>query len=116
MNEDVEKIGAHFLLVTVPHGIQVHPDPTTRTEFVADHGIPDLYYATGRIEKYCRERGIRVVNLETIFLDHARQRKVFLHGFENTGFGFGHWNLHGHELAARVLAEYICSEKMLTLH
>ena len=35
----------------------------------------------------------------------AGERGVYLHGFTTTPAGQGHWNSHGHRLAAELLTE-----------
>ena len=41
----------------------------------------------------------------------AEARKVHFHGFENSGFGRGHWNAEGHRAAAELIAQRLCNEK-----
>jgi hypothetical protein len=35
---------------------------------------------------------------------------VFLHGFENTELGWGHWNAQGHRLAAALIARWLTKQ------
>ncbi|HSN87205.1 MAG TPA: hypothetical protein VL025_10635 [Thermoanaerobaculia bacterium] len=41
---------------------------------------------------------------------YAEREKVFLHGFENTAPGEGHWNARGHAAAARAMAGWVCRQ------
>lgn len=43
-------------------------------------------------------------------LKHARDADVYLHGFDNSGLGFGHWNAAGHKVAATIVAEALLSQ------
>jgi hypothetical protein len=36
---------------------------------------------------------------------------TWLHGFENSQPGIGHWNPAGHRLAAGIIAEALCKPK-----
>jgi hypothetical protein len=38
----------------------------------------------------------------------AERERIFLHGFENTRLGSGHWNENGHRLAAELVAADLC--------
>jgi hypothetical protein len=40
---------------------------------------------------------------------HARATGLYLHGFDDCGFGFGHWNSAGHDFAAEAIAEWLLS-------
>jgi hypothetical protein len=40
-------------------------------------------------------------------LAYGEEHEVFLHGFENTALGRGHWNPAGHRLGAQLIAAKI---------
>ena len=57
-----------------------------------------------------KRRGFDVLTLAPMFQAYAQEHNVFLHGFENSGIGIGHWNQEGHRLAGKLIAEKSCSD------
>ena len=39
----------------------------------------------------------------------ANETGVFFHGFPASGMGLGHWNEHGHRVAAQLIAQRLCA-------
>jgi len=39
---------------------------------------------------------------------YAEKNETFLHGFENTVMGEGHWNNLGHKIASQIISKQIC--------
>ena len=52
----------------------------------------------------CKELGVTLINMRTIYQDQYRQDGVPSHGFNNTSPGKGHINAHGHALLAEELS------------
>lgn len=107
MYADIESRGKAFVVATVTSGPQVVPDPVGRHAFEHYLGVSDLFYSENRIRMLAANH-FRVVALAPIFQAHADEQSIFLHGFENSGMGRGHWNIAGHRLAGRVLAHELC--------
>ncbi|MGQ0544162.1 MAG: SGNH/GDSL hydrolase family protein [Betaproteobacteria bacterium] len=103
--------GAGFLLVTVPYAVQVHPDPAVREPLQKKLGVPDLLYPDRRLAAFAAGQGIPALVLAPEMLKLAEARRVALHGFENAQPGFGHWNEHGHRVAAELIAQKLCGGK-----
>lgn len=110
MRDEVERTGATFLIATLTNGIQVYPDALHRKEYLESLGVPNLFYPDFRVKTLGAQEGIHVLNLVFPFLAYADRHQVFLHGFEKTGMGYGHWNSQGHRLGGTLIAEKICSE------
>jgi hypothetical protein len=108
LRDEVELIGAEFLVVTLSNGIQVHPDPVVRASFMDSEGIDNLFYPDERIWEVCKQAGIAVMNLAKPFQLYAEQNSVCLHGFSNATICGGHWNEKGHFLAGRLISDEIC--------
>lgn len=106
MQNEVREKNADFLVVTLTNGDQVHPDPEQRRAAAQSLGVPDLLYPERRIAVLGKREGIPVLNLAEPFADYAERNKVYLHGFNNGGGG--HWNVEGHHLAGKLMAEKIC--------
>jgi hypothetical protein len=103
--------GAQFMLFTVPYAIQVHPRRELREALQAKLGVDDLLYPDRRLAEFGQKHGIRVLPLAPQMQRIAEERGIYLHGFENSGMGRGHWNAEGHRLAAELIAQRLCNEK-----
>jgi hypothetical protein len=94
---------AHLVVVTLSNAAQVHPDAVLRRQFEEHLGVEDLFYPERRIRSVGAREGFPVVTLAETVQRHADDTKEFLHGFENTTLGRGHWNEAGHRLAAEIV-------------
>jgi hypothetical protein len=109
MRDEVKGRGAKFLVVTLSNGIQVHPDARARQSFIERVGATNLFYPDERIRALGEHEGIAVLTLAPALQAYAEQHKVFLHGFDKN-IGNGHWNIEGHALAGRLIAQKICED------
>jgi hypothetical protein len=109
MYYEVEQHHAMFLAVTEDTSIQVWPEAQTRKRFEEKLGVTDLFYPDRRIAELGRRNHFEVLNLAPLLQSYAESNHVFLHGFQNTPMGFGHWNEAGHEQAGRAIAARLCS-------
>lgn len=110
MRDEVREKGADFLVVTLSSGPQVHPDTAIRRAFEERLGVPHLFYPDFRIRDLGAREDFAVLNLAPLFETAAEQHQMFLHGFENSGLGRGHWNKEGHHLAGRLIAQKLCTD------
>ncbi|MBC8352451.1 MAG: SGNH/GDSL hydrolase family protein [Planctomycetes bacterium] len=113
MHSDVEARSAKLVIATLTNGIQVHPDPAIRDTFAASLGVADLGYADRRIATLADRLGCRSIILVDQMARYAQKHNVFLHGFEKTRLGTGHWNATGHRLAGEIIAMELCGDKDL---
>ena len=44
-------------------------------------------------------------------LEVATRDQQYFHGFDNTGFGEGHWNVAGHRLAGELIAQVLLESR-----
>jgi len=107
LDTEVRRRGGRFVLVTATSAVQVHPDSAVRKACQERLEVNDLFYAERRLKALGQETGILTVGLAGPMQRHAEKHGVFLHGFENTKPGEGHWNADGHRLAAQITAEAI---------
>ncbi|HEY1601259.1 MAG TPA: SGNH/GDSL hydrolase family protein [Pirellulales bacterium] len=107
VNEEALAMGATLLVVTLTNPDQMHPDPAARAAYMNHVGAKYLSYPDDRVERFCEEHGIAVEKLVPAMLAYAQANHVFLHGFENTKMGRGHWNQAGHRLVAELIAKKI---------
>jgi hypothetical protein len=110
MHLEVKDKGAQFLAVTLSNPPQVYPDRNVREKLAKQLGVPDLFYPDRHFKKLGDREGFSVLNLAPLFQTYADEKKVFLHGFENTALGIGHWNQQGHQLAGKLMANKLCMD------
>jgi len=110
MRDEVREKGANFLVVTLSNGPQVHPDPAVREAFERHLGVSHLFYPDFRIRSLGERAGFAVLNLAPHLQTYAEEDRVFLHGFEKSGLGKGHWNSEGHRLAGTLMAQKLCGD------
>lgn len=113
MANEVRAHGAHFLVVTLSNGIQVHPDFDTRLQFMQKESIGNILYPDYRVLSIGIGADFPVLMLSGMLQHQAALENVFLHGFENTGLGAGHWNEEGHRRAGEAIADTLCSDEFL---
>jgi lysophospholipase L1-like esterase len=109
MHAEVRARGAAFLAVVLTSGVAVHPDAALRQRYAQTLGVADLSYPERRIARLGAAKGFGVVALGEPLRRHAERTGEFLHGFENTQRGFGHWNAAGHSAAAALVAARLCA-------
>jgi hypothetical protein len=107
VQQEVQRRGARFLLLVIGSDFQVHPDPEVEEGIRRRLAVDDLQYGERRLTELGRRHGFPVLSLIEPMRRHARQHERFLHGFENTQPGIGHWNAAGNRLAAERTADAI---------
>jgi hypothetical protein len=105
MHAEVAGHGAEFAITTVTDPAAVHPDPEVRRRYAAELEMPDLLYAERRLGGFAAQHGIAFLPI-TAGMDRLAAGKA-LHGFGDN-LGFGHWNEHGHAVAAQLMGEFLC--------
>jgi hypothetical protein len=108
MRDEVVEKGVSFWVVTLSNDIQVNPDPQTRQQFMKRLGIQDLFYADLRIKALGKKEGFPVLNLAQPLQTYAEKNRTCLHGFDNTTPCGGHWNIEGHRIAGKLIAQELC--------
>jgi hypothetical protein len=109
LNGLAKKNGAPLALMMVPYAIQVHPDPAVRESVRQKLGVEDLFYPERRLEAFGKARGIPVVALAPEMQKVSQAEKRYLHGFDKSRPGLGHWNEQGHRVAAEITAQRLCN-------
>lgn len=110
LRDEVKAAGAELVVVSLSTGMQVHPDPTARARLVETKRIGDLFYPDRRLQQITAALNVRSIVLAPRLQQIAEREKLFLHGFENTGMGTGHWNKNGHRFAAELIAADLCGQ------
>jgi lysophospholipase L1-like esterase len=108
-NEETRSHAARFVLAVLSTPGTVYPDPQMRARYAESLGVKSLFYPEERLQRLGEHDGFDVLALAPAMQRAADEKHVFLHGFENTRPGFGHWNEAGHALAADLIAGALCA-------
>jgi hypothetical protein len=106
--DEVVASGGRFLVLSIPIGIQVDPNPAVRNRFMRALHVDDLWYPESRIRELAQTERIDAMTLGRSFQSYAEKNQVYLHGFKNTRLGTGHLNENGHKLIGESLAKHLC--------
>ncbi len=110
MRDEAKISGADFQIVNLTAPVQVYPDAALRRDFAKALGVEDLDYPDRRIDAFARRAGIPAISLVAPLRRHAESSGEYLHGFDNTRLGTGHWNETGHRLAGGEIAKALCAQ------
>ncbi|HMH17979.1 MAG TPA: SGNH/GDSL hydrolase family protein [Burkholderiales bacterium] len=106
--DEVVAGGGRFLVLSIPIGIQVHPNLEVRSQFMRTLHVDDLWYPESRIREFAQTEKIDALTLGRSFQSYAEKNQVYLHGFKNMRLGTGHLNESGHKLVGEALAKHLC--------
>ncbi len=107
IHQETQAKKADFVAVTLSNPPQVYPDLSVRKR-LQGLGATDLFYPDRRIAQLGKNEGFPVISLAQSFQKYSDDQQVFLHGFENTVQGIGHWNAEGHHLAGQLISQQLC--------
>lgn len=110
LNDEVAECNARLFVVSLTNAIQVHPEAECREQFAKLLALKDVSYPDRRIMQHCRRAGIPALSLAPKMQAYAEQHKTFLHGFDNTKLGQGHWNATGHQVAGSLIGNWLNRE------
>lgn len=100
-----------FLVVSIPIGIQAHPNPEVRNRFMHTLHVDDFWYPETRIREFAEREKVDTITLGRTFQTYAEDNQVYLYGFKNTRLGTGHLNENGHRLVGESIAKHLCQSK-----
>jgi hypothetical protein len=105
----VEERGGKFVLVLIPAAEEVHPE--LQEKLNTTYGIRLDYDQPDRLlEGFARDLGITCVNLLPQFREYHSKTHTYLYGFHESISG--HWNEAGHALGAKLVAEFLRTERL----
>ena len=102
-------LSTDYLVVTLSNPIQVYPNFSVREEYFKNLATGNQFYPDQHIYKLSQTENFKVLNLAPLLQAYADKNKVFIHGFNNTKIGSGHWNNLGHQVAGEIISNKICS-------
>jgi len=108
MGKEVKSHHAPLLMMIMPTGIQINPDPQKQEAYRAKYHVESLEYADDRVEQRARENGIPVLRLTRPLVEEARRSGTYMAGFANTSPNGGHLNERGHAVVAREFVHAVC--------
>ena len=111
MHNEIAAAGAKFWIVNLPGPVQVYPNKVVRHDFAKALDVETLDYPDRHLAALSRNARIPLINLHKPLRAYADRNSTYLHGFENTQPGTGHWNETGHRLAGETIAESLCAIK-----
>jgi hypothetical protein len=114
MQRQSAAIGASFVVATISEPPQVHPKPSVRERYANELGVPDLFYPERRLAQIAQSEGFHLIAMVEQMQKEATLRNTYLHGFENTAWGEGHWNKEAHFLAAEIIAADMLSRGLIS--
>jgi len=111
IRDEVVAGGGRFLVLSIPIGIQAHPNPEVRNRFIRTLHVDDLWYPETRIREFAERENVDTITLGRTFQSYAETNQVYLYGFKNTRLGTGHLNENGHKLIGESMAKHFCRSK-----
>jgi hypothetical protein len=111
IRDEVVAGGGRLLVVSIPIGIQAHPNPEVRNRFMRTLHVDDFWYPETRIREFAEREKVDTITLGRTFQTYAENNQVYLYGFKNTRLGTGHLNENGHRLVGESIAKHLCQSK-----
>lgn len=106
VGEAAARQGARTVVVVAPFGIEVHPDAALRERLLAKYGVADFAYPDRRVVDFARSRGMQGILLAPQMREIAAATGTMLNSAPR-----GHWNAHGHRVAAELIAQALCEHR-----
>ena len=100
---------ADFFAFTIPLKADIEMDQIERMAPYKEADI-DFMRPFKEIQKYCGEKKIHILDLTGPFREDFAQ-----HGRSFSWVHDGHWNPHGHDLAARLVASRLAASGLIHL-
>jgi hypothetical protein len=109
--DEVVAGGGRFVVVSIPIGIQAHPDPEVRQRLMGTLHADDFWYPENRMREFATREKVETITLGRAFQAYAEANQTYLYGFRNTRLGTGHLNENGHKLIGESIAKHLCQSK-----
>jgi len=109
MRDETVSAGSQFQIVNLTAPAQVYPNKTLRKKFAKALSVKKLDYPDRRLAAIVDDASIPAISLLEPLRAYADKNQTYLHGFENSQLGTGHWNETGHRLAGETIARRLCA-------
>ena len=109
MRDETVSAGSQFQIVNLTAPAQVYPNKTLRDKFAKALSVKKLDYPDRRLAAIVDDASIPAISLLEPLRAYADKNQAYLHGFENSQLGTGHWNEIGHRLAGETIARRLCA-------
>ena len=104
MKRDSDRHHAEFFLVVFDRSKAIDPNAREREAYARKVGVHSLFQTDERMAERAEHDGINTLLLGPPLLQYAEQQHVALHGFYNTAYNMGHWNLEGNKAAGDLIS------------
>jgi hypothetical protein len=113
MNHYCRTQGIPFVMVQVTSPEQIN-DQNYRN-YMRNFPGDDVFYVDKRMSQFCASNNIYYVPLAKKFSElEVQDPLIYFHGFRGPRKPeSGHWNEHGHYHCAKILAEFLCEQKIV---
>ncbi|KFF41857.1 MAG: GDSL-like Lipase/Acylhydrolase [Candidatus Atelocyanobacterium thalassa isolate SIO64986] len=108
IQEESYALSTDYLVVILSNPIQLYPNFSVREQYFKNLATYNQFYPDQRIYKLSGKENFKALTLAPLLQTYADKNKVFLHGFNNTKMGSGHWNNFGHQIAGEIISNKIC--------
>jgi hypothetical protein len=103
---------ARFVVVTNPGSEQVYPERAAQLS--RHYGLAFDFEQPDRIlADFARQQSITFFSLLPAFRKYHHETQTYLHGFGSSIQG--HWNEHGHRLAAKEIYQFLTERRLVPL-
>ena len=110
LRDEVKRVGARFVFMTLSTSIQVHPDAVVREQYAKRIGAADLGHPERRFEAFARMHEIDWISPVDLLRRAAESSGQCVHGSPGPWECQGHWNAEGHRIAGEALARALCTQ------
>ena len=104
MKKESEEHDSLFGVFSVSIAFQVDPDIEHQQERMLELGVTDSLYT----DKLISRLDVPFLALTTYLQEVSQHDQIYIHGFENTELGTGHWNELGHRIAGERISAFLC--------
>ena len=111
MANEAQSHGAAFAVLMANCGIEVDPQDAARERVLERLGMTDLLYPERRMAALGAAHGFTVIRLAEAMRRYCQDHKEYVHGFDNTRPGTGHWNETGHYVAGELAAGQLAGSR-----
>lgn len=105
MRDEAAAHRAEFWVIMSDDAFQINPDPKVVQMLRQRMHADNLDYGDQRYDSFLTDHKVNHIHLEPQLLAYVRKTGAYLHGGPKMRPGEGHWNVLGHMVVARLVAQ-----------